>query len=77
MAFASQTFKKGVSFPDYNHLYEVISAEIKRVTNSSDPALYTWIDHNHINMARKELAKVPDTVTEIPEPSKMKKFVYQ
>lgn len=76
MAFASEAFKTGSSFPNYDHLDKIISDEIKGVTKSSYPALYTWTEPNYIDIARKELAKVPDTVTEIPEPSKVNKFVY-
>lgn len=77
MAFASETFKTGSSFPDYNYLDKIISAEIKGVTKTSHPALYTWINGNHMDIARQELAKIPDTVTGIPEPSQVKKFVYK
>lgn len=77
MAFALQTFKTDSSFPDYNSLDKLISAEINGVTKSSQPALYTWIKPEHRDEARKELANVPDTVTGIKEPSKVKKFVYE
>lgn len=43
VAFAEECFKKNGTFPDYDALDDLITAQIKEVVPPPTPAFYTWL----------------------------------
>lgn len=43
VAFAEECFKKNGTFPDYDAIYDIITAQIKEIVRPPTPAFYSWL----------------------------------
>lgn len=59
VAFAEECFKENGSFPDYDAIDDVITAQIKEVVSPPTPAFYTWLTPKIKWEANDELIEQP------------------
>lgn len=67
LAFANETFRTDIPFPDYDGMYDKIDAEIN---NSNVRPWFTWLTSDQIAEAQQELIDnpLPDIRREIADP---------